>query len=130
MASHPIAKAIVGKAESLNLSIPSTRGQLTEPGFGCLAEVDGSLVAVGALEWVHQCFQIRITETALTDLEEYVIRLSSSGMSEINHSRSIVYVGHEGQGIIGAIVICDTLREDAQLTVGRYIWRVLFFCYI
>lgn len=121
MASHPIAKAIVGKAESLNLSIPSTRGQLTEPGFGCLAEVDGSLVAVGALEWVHRRFQIQITETALTDLEEYVIRLSSSEMSEINHSRSIVYVGREGEGIIGAIAICDTLRDDAQLTVGRYI---------
>lgn len=56
-ASHPIAKAIVTKAELLNLDIPSTKGQLTEPGFGSLAEVDGLLVAVGSMQWVHERFQ-------------------------------------------------------------------------
>ncbi|KAJ6674172.1 hypothetical protein OIU85_013106, partial [Salix viminalis] len=55
-ASHPIAKAIVDKAESLKLTIPVTRGQLTEPGFGTLAEVDGCLVAVGSLDWVNERF--------------------------------------------------------------------------
>jgi Cu2+-exporting ATPase len=40
-ALHPIARAIVNKAESLKLTIPVTRGQLTEPGFGTLAMVDG-----------------------------------------------------------------------------------------
>nr|POE69257.1 copper-transporting atpase paa2, chloroplastic [Quercus suber] len=50
-ASHPIAKAILKKAELLKLDIPVTRGQLVEPGFGTLAELDGRLVAVGSLEW-------------------------------------------------------------------------------
>ncbi|KAF3446112.1 hypothetical protein FNV43_RR11291 [Rhamnella rubrinervis] len=42
-ASHPIAKAIINKAESLNLSFPITSRQLAEPGFGTLAEVAKAL---------------------------------------------------------------------------------------
>ena len=48
-ASHPIAKAIINKAELLNLNIPVTSRQLVEPGFGTMAEVDGCLVAVGGV---------------------------------------------------------------------------------
>ncbi|KAJ6743350.1 ATP7 ISOFORM B [Salix viminalis] len=92
-ALHPIARAIVNKAESLKLTIPVTRGQLTEPGFGTLAEVDGSLVAVGSLDW--------------------------KGMSSSSYSKTVVYVGREGEGIIGAIAISDGLRHDAESTVIR-----------
>nr|GMC49411.1 copper-transporting ATPase PAA2, chloroplastic [Ipomoea batatas] len=56
-ASHPLANAILSKAESLNLDIPVTRGQLAEAGSGTMAEVDGLLVAVGKLEWVHERFK-------------------------------------------------------------------------
>ncbi|KAF8401087.1 hypothetical protein HHK36_014390 [Tetracentron sinense] len=119
-ASHPIAKAIINKAESLNLKIPSTRGQLTEPGFGSLAEVDGSLVAVGAMEWVHERFQKRSTPSNLMDLENAVMHQSSKcAQSSSNHSKTVVYVGREGEGIIGAIAISDNLRHDARSTVTR-----------
>ncbi|KAJ6330384.1 hypothetical protein OIU76_009069 [Salix suchowensis] len=94
-ALHPIARAIVNKAESLKLTIPVTRGQLTEPGFGTLAEVDGSLVAVGSLDWVQERFQRR---TSMSDLK-----------------RS----GNRREGIIGAIAISDGLRHDAESTVIR-----------
>lgn len=119
-ASHPIAKAIVNKAESLNLEIPGTSGQLTEPGFGCLAEVDGSLVAVGAMEWIHERFQKKSSLSDLMDLEDSVMRLSSNGIPSSNHSNTVVYVGREGEGVIGAIAISDSLRLDARSTVTRY----------
>ncbi|KAK4388684.1 Copper-transporting ATPase PAA2, chloroplastic [Sesamum angolense] len=64
-ASHPLAKAIIAKAELLDLNIPST-SQLAEPG-------------------------------------------------DHNHSRTIVYVGREGEGIIGAIAISD----NAESTITR-----------
>ncbi|KAK1287731.1 hypothetical protein QJS10_CPB19g01883 [Acorus calamus] len=117
-ASHPLAKAIINKAESLNLKIPSTRGQLTEPGFGSLAEVNGTLVAVGTLDWVHGRFQNNMSQSSLKDLEISSLRPSSNKGSS-NHSQSTVYVGREGQGIIGAISISDTLRHDAKSTVKR-----------
>ncbi|KAJ8646951.1 hypothetical protein MRB53_008699 [Persea americana] len=118
-ASHPIAKAILNKAESLNLTTPSTRGQLTEPGFGCLAEVDGSLVAVGAMEWVHEHFQKRSSESDLLNLKKCIERTSTIALSPSQHSKSVVYVGREGEGVIGAIAVSDILRADARSTVNR-----------
>ncbi|KAG9458466.1 hypothetical protein H6P81_002974 [Aristolochia fimbriata] len=118
-ACHPIARAIINKADSLKLTVPNTKGQLTEPGFGTLAEVEGSLVAVGTLEWVNERFQKKAMEPDLVDLEDCITRLSSNGLSSLNYSKSIVYVGREGEGIIGAIAISDILRTDARSTVGR-----------
>ncbi|KAJ0090743.1 hypothetical protein Patl1_13765 [Pistacia atlantica] len=118
-ATHPIAKAIVNKAEALNLAIPVTRGQLVEPGFGTLAEVDGRLVAIGTLEWVNESFQKRTHFSDLMNLEHTISNQSSDWASSSNYSNTVVYVGCEGEGIIGAIAISDSLRYDAESTVSR-----------
>ncbi|XP_044471899.1 copper-transporting ATPase PAA2, chloroplastic isoform X1 [Mangifera indica] len=118
--THPIAKAIISKAEALNLEIPVTRGQLVEPGFGTLAEVDGRLVAVGTLEWVNERFQKRTHFSTLMKLEHAIGNQSSNGASPSNYSNTVVYVGREGEGIIGAIAISDSLRHDAESTVSRF----------
>lgn len=120
-ASHPIAKAIIDKAESLELVLPVTKGQLVEPGFGTLAEIDGRLVAVGSLEWVHERFQTRMNSSDLMNLE-HVLMNQSSKKTTSNYSKTIVYVGREGEGIIAAIAISDILRDDAESTVIRYIF--------
>ncbi|RZC05975.1 Copper-transporting ATPase PAA2, chloroplastic isoform D [Glycine soja] len=117
-ASHPIAKAIVNKAESLELVLPVTKGQLVEPGFGTLAEVDGHLIAVGSLEWVHERFQTRANPSDLTNLENSLMNHSLNTTSS-KYSKTVVYVGREGEGIIGAIAISDTVREDAESTITR-----------
>ncbi|KAK8921258.1 hypothetical protein KSP39_PZI020534 [Platanthera zijinensis] len=118
-ACHPIATAILNKAEFLRLQLPNTTGQLTEPGFGSMAEIDGSLVAVGKLEWVHERFQRKIATNELIDLENRLNYISSSKVSSLNQSSSLVYVGREGEGIVGAIAISDVLRHDAKSTVKR-----------
>ncbi|PSR93625.1 Copper-transporting ATPase [Actinidia chinensis var. chinensis] len=118
-ASHPIANAIVSKAESLNLSIPTTKGQLTEPGFGSLAEIDGLLVAVGSLQWVHDRFQRKSDLSDLMNLEETLMHQPSNSKSSSDYSKTVVYVGREGEGIIGAIAISDNLRRDAVSTINR-----------
>nr|KJB65455.1 hypothetical protein B456_010G096400 [Gossypium raimondii] len=115
-AIHPIAQAIVKKAELLNLVLPETRGQLVEPGFGTLAEVNGRLVAVGKLEWVNERFQIKASPSDLMALEHAVMRQSSSPS---NYSKTAIYVGREGEGVIGAIGMSDSLRFDAESTVSR-----------
>ncbi|KAL9176596.1 hypothetical protein ABFS82_01G007300 [Erythranthe guttata] len=118
-ASHPLANAIIAKAESLNLNIPSTRGQLAEPGSGTLAEVNGLLVAVGKLSWVRERFQPKTSLSDIKRLEQTAILQSSAEYSSSNYSRTIVYVGREGEGVIGAIAISDNLRCDAESTVNR-----------
>lgn len=118
-ALHPIANAITKEAEQLKLDIPPTSGQLTEPGFGCLAEVDECLVAVGTLDWVHNRFQVKASPTELRDLGNRLEFLSCSQASSSKQSKSIAYIGREGEGIIGAIAISDVLRDDAKSTVDR-----------
>lgn len=100
------------------MSIPVTRRQLTEPGFGTLAEVDGLLVSVGSLEWVHEQFERRADRSDILNLEN-AVRQSSEGITPSSYSKTIVYVGREGEGIIGAIAISDSLRHDAEFTVTR-----------
>ncbi|KAI7733412.1 hypothetical protein M8C21_023278 [Ambrosia artemisiifolia] len=118
-ASHPIAKAIISEAESLNLNIPVTSRQLAEPGFGTLAEVDGHLVAVGSMKWVHERFHHRKNISDVMKLEKDVIQKSTEGRSSSNYSQTVVFIGREGEGIIGAIGISDNLRHDAESTVKR-----------
>ncbi|KAL3361028.1 hypothetical protein AABB24_014110 [Solanum stoloniferum] len=117
--SHPIAHAIISKAESLNLSIPVTRGQLAEPGSGTMAEVNGLLVAIGKLKWVQERFQQKTDLSDLMTLEQSVMHKSLQDSQSSNHSTTVVYVGREGEGVIGAIAISDKLREDAESTIRR-----------
>lgn len=127
--SHPIASAITKEAETMNLELPTTSGHLTEPGHGALAEVEGRLVAVGLLEWVHCCCQRKssndITEKSvpavLKDLETQLneVLATKLGWMSISQSKTTVFVGVEGVGIIGAIAVTDTLRDDARQTVVR-----------
>ncbi|XP_019258833.1 PREDICTED: copper-transporting ATPase PAA2, chloroplastic [Nicotiana attenuata] len=118
-ASHPIAHAIISKAESLDLSIPVTRGQLAEPGSGTMAEVNGLLVAIGKLKWVQERFQQKADLSDLRSLEQSVMHKSLKDRQSSSHSTTVVYVGREGEGVIGAIAISDKLREDAESTIRR-----------
>ncbi|CAN4076748.1 unnamed protein product [Withania somnifera] len=118
-ASHPIAHAIISKAESLNLSIPVTRGQLAESGSGTMAEVNGLLVAIGKLKWVQERFQKKADHSDLMNLEQSVMHKSLQDSQSSNHSTTVVYVGREGEGVIGAIAISDKLRGDAESTIRR-----------
>nr|GLL17267.1 copper-transporting ATPase PAA2, chloroplastic [Ipomoea trifida] len=118
-ASHPLANAILSKAESLNLDIPVTRGQLAEAGSGTMAEVDGLLVAVGKLEWVHERFKQKTSTSDLKNLEQSLMHQTLLNSPSSSHSMTVVYVGREEEGIIGAIAISDNLRDDAESTIKR-----------
>ncbi|KAL9227217.1 hypothetical protein vseg_002937 [Gypsophila vaccaria] len=116
--THPLANAIVSKAESCSLPVPATKGQLTEPGFGSLAEVNGRLVAVGALEWVNERFETKKDPSDISCLER-LVHASAKSTASLDKSETVVYVGREGEGVIGVISISDTLRHDAEVTVRR-----------
>lgn len=121
--SHPLATAILSKAESCGLQIPSTSGQITEPGYGTLAEVDGRLVAVGALDWVYNRFETK-NQSDITHMERSLMLDPARPTSSSDKSLTVVYVGREGEGVIGAIAISDTLRHDAEATVARYFYSL------
>lgn len=121
--SHPIASAIIRHVESSHLEIHSSQGQLTEPGSGALAEVNGSIVAVGLFEWVQGCCSRNTVGNSSGDPElEQSLRASlgkKMDSSSLHQSQTVVFVGIDGKGIIGAIAVTDRLRSDARDTVLR-----------
>ncbi|MCO5596577.1 hypothetical protein L7F22_050642 [Adiantum nelumboides] len=126
---HPIALAISTAAEAAKIELPATSGHLTEPGYGALAEVEGKVIAVGMLEWVDGCCQRKssdgmadqILSADLKNLETQLgeVLAAKLGPKSVSQSMTTVFVGMEGIGVIGAIAVTDTLREEAKETISR-----------
>ncbi|CAM6091053.1 unnamed protein product [Calypogeia fissa] len=121
--SHPIASAIITHVELAHLKIHSSQGQLTEPGCGALAEVNGSIVAVGIFDWVQGCCSRNTVDNLLGDhgLEQSLRDTLGKNMdsTSLHQSQTVVFIGVDGKGVIGAIAVTDTLRNDARDTVLR-----------
>lgn len=102
------------------VQVPNATDSTTEPGCGVTATVDGSRVAVGRLDWLQQQERIQSSSSASTSTNSSTSS-SSSGSSEESYKagQSVVYVGVEGQGVIGSLGFSDTLRLDAQHVVQQ-----------
>lgn len=100
-ASHPLAEAILQKAQQEGLSLLTATDFQTEPGLGISAVVDGQPALVGNLEW----------------LKTHEVVVNSENIPSLN-GKTTVYVAVNGV-LIGVIAISDLLREDAQATVKR-----------
>ncbi|KAF9611767.1 hypothetical protein IFM89_034965 [Coptis chinensis] len=65
-------------------------------------------------------FQNKTSPSSLIDLGNILEQQTSIGISSSNDSKTVVYVGREGEGVIGAIALSDTLCHDARSTVDRF----------
>lgn len=83
---------------------------------GVRATVDGLLVAVGKREWVEQQVGVTTTTTTTTSYDALAGALSAAAAAEPGCSH--VWVGVQGRGVLGALVLTDTLRPDAARTVA------------
>ncbi|MEB3342162.1 heavy metal translocating P-type ATPase [Okeania sp.] len=98
-ASHPLAEAILQKAEQENVTLLPATDFYTEPGLGISAVVDGKTALVGNWEWLHQ-HQIIVQHENIPTLV----------------GKTAVYVAVNGM-FLGVIGVSDVLRNDAQTTV-------------
>ncbi len=98
-ASHPLAEAILQKAEQENVALLPATDFYTEPGLGISAVVDGKTALVGNREWLNK-HQIIVEQENVSTLT----------------SKTTVYVAVDGV-LIGMIGVSDVLRNDAQTTV-------------
>lgn len=115
---HPIGSAIISEAEVKQIKILATQGQLTEPGFGALAEVDGRIAAVGLFQWVSGCCKDDPSTERALQLRESLLEQTRS-TSNLEKSQTVVFVGLEGHGVIGAVAVTDNLRQDAKQTIAN-----------
>mgnify|MGYP001024767816 FL=1 len=97
--SHPLAEAILQKAQQENMTLLSAINFYTEPGLGASAIVDGKLALVGNLEW----------------LKKHEVVLEQDNIPSLT-DKTAVYVSMDGV-LLGVIEVSDALRDDALATV-------------
>ncbi len=98
-ASHPLAAAILQKAQRESLSLLTGKDFYSEPGLGMSATVDGKTALVGNLAW----------------LESHAVVLEREKIPTLP-GKAAVYVAVDGV-LAGVIGISDVLRNDAEVTV-------------
>lgn len=116
---HPVATAIVNRAlsEGFSPSTSAVENARTEPGKGASGIVSGEKVAVGAFEWVAE--EVGIDEASVSGGERDLRNRVEKGIEDAAGSRTVVFVGVEGRGVVGAIGVVDAVRKDAAATVRR-----------
>ena len=97
--SHPLAKAVVRRAEQEELELPEPTKFEVLPGRGVQAQLDGHTVLVG--------------KPAL--LADHGIALPDGNAAE---PRSTVYIAADGK-LLGAIYLADPARADAREAIAR-----------
>ena len=105
-------------SHACNLQVPQAQDSITEPGCGVRASVEGQAVAVGQLQWVQQQARIHSNLSASSSSSSS----SSSDESSLGSGlsgQSVIYVGLEGKGVVGALGFSDTLRPDSQYVVQQ-----------
>jgi Cd2+/Zn2+-exporting ATPase/Cu+-exporting ATPase len=104
--AHPVARAVLNKAEELGTSRPEHTSCEYLPGKGIVCKFNGDEILVG--------------NQAL--LEAYAVnepgRLQKLLYDESRHGRTVVLVAHNKQAC-GALSVADVVRDEARQAVSR-----------
>ncbi len=101
---HPLARAVVRKAEEMNISLPDTGEVQNLTARGIRSTVEDKIVELGSLRlWESE--KISIPE----DVKQAVLNLQEKG-------NSVIIVKH-GEKWLGVIGVKDTPRESARNTL-------------
>jgi len=101
---HPLAEAIVKRAQSADADSMRAAGFENVPGQGALASVDGHRVAVGNSRLMSR------EETLLGNLDAQRTRLAAEG-------RTVVWVAVDGKAV-GLVAIADQARPTSKQAVA------------
>ena len=102
---HPLAKAIVKKAQEQNMQATETEQFQILPGNGLKAVINGTPCAGGNFNFVKQLANITPQIVAQTD------ELSSAGKTPLFFT--------QGNKLLGIIAVADTIKEDSAATVSQ-----------
>lgn len=82
----------------VGVSLGNIAGSITEPGNGIIAKIDGDDIYVGRFEWVSK-------------------NIGAEYRRSCPPKHTEVWVGSATQGMIGSIVMSDTIREEAYSVI-------------
>lgn len=100
---HPLAKAIVQKAEELNIQAISTSNFETKAGNGIIATINGEPCATGNLNFIRNYADIP------TNFINKANELSNIGMTPLFFAK--------GKKFLGIIAVADVIKEDSARAI-------------
>ena len=103
LSEHPLAEAILRRADQDGIVVPSASNFISEPGRGAMAAVEGLPVAVGNVPWL----QSRGVEVSMA--LPAVERFARSGRTAV-----LIAIGSD---VAGVLAIADPLRPTSQEAV-------------
>jgi len=110
-ARHPLADAVVQYAEGEGVVISPCAEGRTAAGRGAAGNVDGTLVAVGSLDYISESLQL-----ASAEVPEPLV---TAARTSSERGDTVVYVGMLGQpGVVAMLALADEVRLDAAETVA------------
>jgi len=96
---HPISKAVLAKAETLNLNLLKVTGFSAIPGKGVIGKIDDKTAIAGTIAFMQEHkVDLSTVETSLHQLEE--------------EAKTTVLTALGGE-LLGIIAVSDELKEDA-----------------
>mmetsp|Transcript_8497 Transcript_8497/g.35498 ORF Transcript_8497/g.35498 Transcript_8497/m.35498 type:complete len:633 (-) Transcript_8497:117-2015(-) len=115
--SAPVAAAVAAAAAAAGEKTPRAKNAETVPGRGASAIVEGKRVFVGEPSWVE-------TEVGAEGGTAAALGAAAAENSEAlggpaAAACSLVCVGVEGEGVIGALALADRVRPGAAASVRR-----------
>jgi len=99
---HPLAQAIVRKAEEKKIKLENIKSFRAIPGHGVEGTLKGKKIVVGKPEYARKICNLKSAEKNINELEE---------------DGKTVVVACENKKIMGIIAIADTIREDSVKAV-------------
>lgn len=105
LSEHPLAQAIVQRAQQEGVVLPAVDDFEATPGKGVRVSWQGQTLHVGSLRFLGEA------SVAIAAAREQAVALEADG-------KTVVAVASDHQ-LIGLIAIADTLKADARMTVNQ-----------
>ncbi len=102
---HPLAKAIIRKAEEQNIALAQVKNFEALPGSGIRASLEGENIFGGSVTFIQN--EMRLP----TDMEKKAQALSGEGKTPLLFAR-------DGQ-LIGMIAVADVIKEDSPQAISE-----------
>lgn len=102
---HPLAKAVMDKADNLGINVKEVSSFKALPGNGLSAELDGETLIGGSLRFIGE-------KTTLSDAV-----VSQAGSLSEQGKTPLLFV--KGSEFLGIIAVADTIKEDSRQAVSE-----------
>jgi P-type Cu+ transporter len=106
---HPLARAVMNKAQGAQLAVPAAQGVTALPGRGLEASVNGTLLALGSSRLLHEA-----------GLDAGALGTEAQHLEQQGRTLSwLIAKGGDGPRLIGLLAFGDAIKPSASGAITR-----------